>query len=57
MASAKKKKTEGHVDPVEQTKPRAIVTMATDDTTVSSPVRTTRELYMEQIRNEDSSKN
>lgn len=60
MASANKKKTTESkkvtavkpTQPEEATggpepRPRPFVTMATDGETVSSPVRTTRELYME----------
>lgn len=35
-------------------KPRSIVTMATDGQTISSPVKTTRELYMEQVDAEEN---
>jgi hypothetical protein len=49
----KKEDTKPEVKELEGTaqvkKPRSIITMATDGQTVSSPIKTTRELYMEQV--------
>lgn len=57
----KKTKTEAHEQKAEanvsEPRPRGFITMATDGQTMSAPIRTTREIYMEQVKSEDSSEN